>query len=205
MTSSVGKWSFLAFAVLSAVILSVAGCSARQPQVTEKTVEKIITVEVTVPVVETRMVVETREVLKTVVVTATPVPTPAYISTINAPASTLIYPLTEEPATLSPQEATDPTSALVVQQLYEGLYNLAADGAISPAIASGYQISPDGKVYTVTLRADARWSDGKPVTAQHFVDGVPGPGACHWQQLLLPPDRHRTDYRCKGVRQRQYR
>jgi oligopeptide transport system substrate-binding protein len=153
-------------------MLSVAGCSSRPPQATEKPTEKVVTIEVTVPVVQTRVVVETRAVPQTVVVTATPVPTPAYVSTMNAPADTLVYALAGEPTTLSPQEASDATSALVVQQLYEGLYNLRADGAITPAIASGYQVSADGKVYTITLRNEARWSDGQPVTAQHFVDGV---------------------------------
>ncbi|MDQ1300239.1 MAG: bac 5 protein [Chloroflexota bacterium] len=172
MTSFPGKWSFPAFAVLAAVILSIAGCSARQPQATEKPIEKIVTVEVTVLVAQTRVVVETREVAKTVVVTATPIPTPTYVSAINAPADTLVYPLPGAPVTLSPQEATDPTSALVVQQLYEGLYNLRADGSTVPAGATGYQVSADGKVYTITLRNEAKWSDGQPVTAQHFVDGV---------------------------------
>ncbi|MEJ5200334.1 MAG: peptide ABC transporter substrate-binding protein, partial [Anaerolineae bacterium] len=133
---------------------------------------QIATVEVTVPVVQTRVVVETREVVRTVVVTATPVPTPTYVSRLNAPADTLVYPLVGEPTTLNPQEATDSTSALVVQQLYEGLYHLRGDGTLAPAAATGYQVSADGRVYTITLRSDARWSDGRPVTAQHFVDGV---------------------------------
>lgn len=168
VTASDGRKLFLAFVVLAIVTLAAAGCSTRQPQPTVN----IITAEVTVPVVQTRVVVETREVVQTVVVTATPVPTPAYVSTINAPADALIYPLSGEPSTLSPQEATDATSALVVQQLYEGLYNLHADGSIAPAGAIGYQVSADGKVYTITLRSEAQWSDGQPVTAQHFVDGV---------------------------------
>jgi oligopeptide transport system substrate-binding protein len=172
MTTFPGKWLLPVFAVFAAVILSVAGCSTRQLQATEKPTEKIITVEVTVPVVATRIVVETREVVKTVIVTATPVPTPAYVSSINAPADTLVYPLAGEPATLSPQEATDAISALVVQQLYEGLYNLRGDGSTVPAGATGYQVSADGRVYTITLRNEAKWSDGRPVTAQHFVDGV---------------------------------
>ncbi|MGC8779521.1 MAG: peptide ABC transporter substrate-binding protein, partial [Anaerolineae bacterium] len=92
--------------------------------------------------------------------------------TMNAPADTLVYPLAAEPATLDPQEATDSTSALVVQQLYEGLYQLRGDGTLAPAAATGYQVSADGRVYTITLRSEARWSDGQPVTARHFVDGV---------------------------------
>lgn len=172
MTPSVGKRAIVVLVALTAVIFTAANCSTRQPQPTIKPTAQIVTVEVTVPVVQTRVVIETREVVQTVVVTATPVPTPAYRSTINAPADTLVYPLSGEPTTLSPQEATDPVSALVVQQLYEGLYQLRADGSLAPAGATDYQVSADGKVYTITLRNEAKWSDGQPVTAQHFVDGV---------------------------------
>ena len=150
--------------------LLLAGCAGRPPE----TVEKVVTVEVTVPVVQTRVVIATRqvEVERTVVVTATPEPTPAYVSKINASADTLVYPLSGEPITLDPQAASDEISGLVVQQLYEGLFNLRGDGQIVPAAATGYQVSADGRVYTVTLRAGMTWSDGQPVTAQQYVDGV---------------------------------
>jgi oligopeptide transport system substrate-binding protein len=40
---------------------------------------------------------------------------------------------------------------------------------IVPAAAEKWEISSDGKTYTFHLR-DAKWSDGKPVTGQDFVD-----------------------------------
>ena len=40
---------------------------------------------------------------------------------------------------------------------------------IVPAAAEKWEISADGKTYTFHLR-DAKWSDGKPVTGQDFVD-----------------------------------
>jgi oligopeptide transport system substrate-binding protein len=80
--------------------------------------------------------------------------------------------LVADPVTLDPQVATDEVSGLVLQQIYEGLYNLRGDGSTVPAAATGYQVSADGTVYTLTLRSGMTWSDGKPVTAQHFVDGV---------------------------------
>jgi oligopeptide transport system substrate-binding protein len=40
---------------------------------------------------------------------------------------------------------------------------------IVPGMAEKWEISPDGKTYTFHLR-DAKWSDGKAVTAQDFVD-----------------------------------
>lgn len=38
-----------------------------------------------------------------------------------------------------------------------------------PALATGWDVSPDGLVYTFHLRPDARWSDGDPVTAGDFI------------------------------------
>ena len=131
-----------------------------------------VAVVVTVPVIETRMVEVTREVEKTVVVTATPIPTPAYASKVNAASGVLVYPIASEPASLDPQDADDEVSTLVAAQLYEGLFDLDANGAIVPAAAQEVMASPDSKTYTVTLRSGMTWSDGQPVTAQNYVDGV---------------------------------
>ena len=57
-------------------------------------------------------------------------------------------------------------------QLYEGLFDLDANGAIVPAAAQEVMASSDSKTYTVTLRSGMTWSDGQPVTAQNYVDGV---------------------------------
>lgn len=145
-------------------ILALMGCSARTPEVVEKLA--------TISVVETRIVEVTRAVEKTVVVTATPVPTPAYASKINTAAGTLAYPIPSDPISLAPQDADDLVSQLVTQQLYEGLFYLRGDGSTVPAAATGFSASPDSTVYTVTLRSGLTWSDGQPVTAEHYVAGV---------------------------------
>lgn len=150
--------------ILLALALTVSGCAGERPSPTP--------VVITVPVVETRIVQVTREVERTVVVTATPVPTPTYASPINAPAGTLIYPLPGDVLTLDPQEAYDVNSLLVLRQLYEGPFNLRGDGTLAPAAATEHTASADGTVYTVTLRSGLTWSDGTPLTAQHYVDGV---------------------------------
>jgi oligopeptide transport system substrate-binding protein len=68
--------------------------------------------------------------------------------------------------------ATDTTSHLIIHQCIDGLFEYRGDGSIAPAGAIDYTVSEDGTVYTINLRTDATWSDGVPVTAQHFVDGV---------------------------------
>jgi oligopeptide transport system substrate-binding protein len=147
----------------------LTGCAARSASNAEKNVAPAVTV---VPVVETRVVTVTREVPMTVVVTATPVPTPAYTSKVVAAPGTLVYPLAGEPTSLDPQEESSEVDTLVAGQLYEGLFDLDGDGATVPAAAVGLEASSDSKTFTVTLRSDMVWSDGQPVVAQNYVDGV---------------------------------
>ncbi len=85
---------------------------------------------------------------------------------------TLEFAIGTEPPTFDTNLATDTTSHLVINQLVEGLYRYRGDGSIEPAGAESYEVSDDGLVYTIKLREDAVWSDGEPVTAQHFVEGI---------------------------------
>jgi oligopeptide transport system substrate-binding protein len=57
-------------------------------------------------------------------------------------------------------------------QLFENLFRYAPDGAIVPAGATSLDISPDGTVYIIHLRTDAKWSDGEFVVAKHYIDGI---------------------------------
>lgn len=59
----------------------------------------------------------------------------------------------------------------ILDQLFEPLFRQNGDGTFMSAAATGYTVSPDGLVYTITVR-DMIWSDGEPVTAQHYVDGL---------------------------------
>ena len=64
--------------------------------------------------------------------------------------------------------ATDGDSFEVIADCIDGLMQMDADGAAVPALAEKYEVSEDGTVYTFTLR-DAKWSNGRPVTANDFV------------------------------------
>ena len=52
---------------------------------------------------------------------------------------------------------------------YAGLMGVAGNGTLVPVLASGYSVSGDGKTYTFTIRPNARFSDGTPVTAEDVV------------------------------------
>ena len=77
--------------------------------------------------------------------------------------------LFSDPPTLDPHKTSDTTSAFIVGELYTGLVTLNTDLQIVPDIADRWEISEDGLVYTFHLLPDAKFSDGKPITAQDFV------------------------------------
>jgi len=57
----------------------------------------------------------------------------------------------------------------LVALTYAGLMGHAADGSLIPVLAESYTVSDDGTIYTFTLRQNAQFSDGTPVTADDIV------------------------------------
>lgn len=74
-----------------------------------------------------------------------------------------------EPESLDPHKATDIPSAEIIFQLFEGLVTYGPDASVVPGVAKDWERSADGLRYVFHLRPEARWSDGKPVTAEDFV------------------------------------
>lgn len=58
----------------------------------------------------------------------------------------------------------------IITAVMEGLVaeHPSEDTTIAPGVAERWEVSADGLVYTFHLRADARWSNGDPVTAEDF-------------------------------------
>lgn len=83
----------------------------------------------------------------------------------------------DEPASLDPLKAVGLPEIQVLRDLFEGLTNQDAQGKIVPGVAQSWS-SNDNKTWLFTLRKDARWSSGEPVTAQDFVYS--------WQRLVDP-------------------
>ena len=77
-----------------------------------------------------------------------------------------------EPQTLDPHRAEGVPASNILRDLFEGLVSEAPDGSLIPGAAETWQINDDGTVYTFTLRADGRWSNGDPVTAADFAYGI---------------------------------
>lgn len=53
--------------------------------------------------------------------------------------------------------------------LFNGLTTLDERGAVVPDLATRWEISEDGRVYTFYLRDDVRWHDGAPFTADDVI------------------------------------
>ena len=83
----------------------------------------------------------------------------------------------DEPASLDPLKAVGLPEIQVIRDLFEGLTNQYAQGKIVPGVAQSWS-SSDNKTWVFTLRNNARWSNGEPVTAQDFVYS--------WQRLVDP-------------------
>jgi oligopeptide transport system substrate-binding protein len=77
-----------------------------------------------------------------------------------------------DPRTLDPQLADDQFSLQVVRDLYEGLTAEDSSGRIVPGIAASWTVDQTGTVYVFHLRRGAKWSNGAPLTAKEFVDGL---------------------------------
>ncbi|MES1929408.1 ABC-type oligopeptide transporter periplasmic binding protein [Salinisphaera dokdonensis CL-ES53] len=74
-----------------------------------------------------------------------------------------------EPESLDPHQARSVPAANVLRDLYAGLVQIAPDGEIVPADAESWEVGEQKLVYTFTLRDNARWSNGEPLTAQDYV------------------------------------
>lgn len=87
----------------------------------------------------------------------------------------------------------DNTSSDVMEQVGEGLYDFTAKGTLKKALATNMpKATNDGKTYSFTLRKDAKWSNGDPVTAQDFVYS--------WRRTVNPKTKSPQAYYFDGVK-----
>jgi hypothetical protein len=65
---------------------------------------------------------------------------------------------------------------IVFRHLYETLVQVDCEGRVVPGLAESWTSSDGGRRWTLTLRADAQFWDGAPVTARDAVVGKSGSG-----------------------------
>ncbi len=82
-----------------------------------------------------------------------------------------------QPQTLDPA-TTRGGAAGAVGGIFSGLARLDTDLQVKPGLAAGWQVSPDGTLYTFYLRKEAVFHDGRSVTAEDVVFS--------WERALDP-------------------
>ena len=70
---------------------------------------------------------------------------------------------------LDPHRAVNAGTSEVMFNIFEGLMKASPDGGVIPAVASDYEISPDGKTYTFTLREGVTFHNGNAVTLEDVL------------------------------------
>lgn len=74
------------------------------------------------------------------------------------------------PKTLDPARAAAPPETDLIRAVYDGLTDLDSKTLRAvPAVAEKWEASENFKIWTFTLRRDAKWSNGERVTAGDFV------------------------------------
>ena len=89
--------------------------------------------------------------------------------------------IASEPDSIDPALNTSVDGAIMISHLFESLIRWDDDGEVNavlkPGIAESWEVSDDGLTWTFKLR-DAKWSDGKDITADDFVYS--------WNRLVDP-------------------
>lgn len=111
-----------------------------------------------------------------------PEPEPFYAQTTPPPKQEFRWSNGKPPRSFDPARAAAAPETDIVRALFEGLTDLDARSLKEvPAIAEKWTSSPDFRIWTFHLRNDARWSNGKRVTANNFVTS--------WKRLRTLGDR----------------
>jgi hypothetical protein len=148
----------------------------------------------------------------------TPIATPRPAEAVTSECA-LVATRGEPLATVGLAEPVNPANAprpsnegerLLFRQLYETLIRVNCLGRPEPGLAASWRLDADGRTWVVTLRADARFADGTPVTANDVRvswsrDGggddlrqdvrrlVQSVAAVNERDLAVTLARHRTD------------
>lgn len=91
----------------------------------------------------------------------------------------LTWAVETEPLTFNPHQYAQAKARLLVWNTFEALLTHDDRGGYVPWLATGYEVSPDGKTYTFRLRRDVTFTDGTTFDAeavkanidQFFVEG----------------------------------
>jgi peptide/nickel transport system substrate-binding protein len=81
------------------------------------------------------------------------------------PGGTLVIAFNADPETFDPHVTTALLATRAFALVYNNLIERDHDGSFKPGLATGWDISPDGKVYTFHLRSGVKFHSGKTLTS----------------------------------------
>jgi peptide/nickel transport system substrate-binding protein len=91
-------------------------------------------------------------------------------------------------------QLTSAVTPLIIADLWaDGLFKYDRTGKKKPQIASSWEISSDGKVYTFHLRPNLRWSDGKPFSSEDVAFTLNGFGKYNTYLVKVLPNIDRVE------------
>ncbi len=108
--------------------------------------------------------------------------------------------LVGRPSSINPLTARTQADRDLVALVFSGLVALGPNGTYRPDLAEGWTVDSKGKRWTFTIRADARWQDGEPVTSADvaYTVGVlqdpayTGPLGASWRDVTATVVDDRT-------------
>src|SRR5260221_307076 len=74
-----------------------------------------------------------------------------------------------DPRSLDPALSTDVPTGRAVAYLFDGLTRFTPDARVIPSLATSWDVSPDGSVYTFHLRRGVAFTDGRPFVARQLL------------------------------------
>ena len=105
-----------------------------------------------------------------------------YSGAARADQDTLVYSWSSNVGELNPH-LYSPNQMFAQAMVYEPLVRYAEGNQVIPWLAEKWEISPDGKVYTFTLRKDVRFTDGAPFDAEAVKK--------NFEAVLMNRERHK--------------
>ncbi|MGY8524367.1 ABC transporter substrate-binding protein [Paracidovorax citrulli] len=85
------------------------------------------------------------------------------------PGGTLTIGTEADPSSLDPLRIGSYVERQFAIVVYDTLFDVDVQGRIVPSLATGYQVSPDGRKYTLSLREGVKFHDGTPFNAEAVV------------------------------------
>ena len=103
------------------------------------------------------------------------------------------------PRFINPILAISDTDKDLTSLIYSGLLKVSKDGSFEPDLASSYEISSDGTIYSFKIKDNAFFHDGKEVTADDVIFTInkvldlviKSPKKANWDGVLVEKINHK--------------